>query len=79
MAFASRTKFSNTCLCPPLVMIKVSCTFARAALNAFTESAFWLYVARIAAFRSSETCLSDTPEERKNSAPDWEVRFDHSM
>jgi hypothetical protein len=59
--------------------MKVSCTFARAAPNAFIEPAFWLYVARIAAFRSSETCLSDTPEERKKSAPDWEVRFDHSM
>ena len=60
-------------------MVIVSCVFARTALNAFTESAFWPYVARVAAFRISETCLSDTPNERKNSEPDWEVRFDHSM
>ena len=61
------------------MMVKVSSMFARAALNAFIESAFWLYVARVAAFRISEICLSDTPEERKNSEPDWEVKFDHSM
>ena len=79
VAFASLTKFSSTCLWPPLVMIKVSGAFARAALNAFIESAFLLYVARVAAFRGSEICLSDTPKERKNSAPDWEVKFDHSM
>ena len=60
-------------------MVIVSCVFARTALNAFTESAFWLYVIRVAAFRISEMCLSDTPRERKNSEPDWEVRFDHSM
>ena len=57
----------------------MSFTLARAALNAFTESAFCLYVARVAAFRISEMPLSDTPKERKNSEPDWEVRFDHSM
>lgn len=79
VAFASLTKFSNTRLWPPLVMIKVSGTFARTAPNAFIESAFWLYVARVAAFRGSEICLSETPKERKKSAPDWEVRFDHSM
>ena len=60
-------------------MVKVLCTFARAALSALTESAFWLYVARVAAFRTSEICLWDTPKERKKSEPDWEVRFDHSM
>ena len=60
-------------------MVKVFGTLARAALNAFIESAFWPYVARVAAFRISDICLSDTPEERKNSEPDWEVRFDHSM
>jgi hypothetical protein len=59
-------------------MVKTSGTFARAALNAFIASAFWLYVARVAAFRISEMYLSDTPKERKNSEPDWEVRFDHS-
>jgi hypothetical protein len=60
-------------------MVEVSGTLARAALSAFIEPAFWLYVARVAAFRTSEMYLSDTPEERKNSEPDWEVRFDHSM
>jgi hypothetical protein len=24
-------------------------------------------------------CRSDTPKERKNSEPDWAVRFDHPM
>ena len=60
-------------------MVKMSGTFARAALSAFIETTFWLYVARVAAFRISEMCLSETPKERKNSEPDWEVRFDHSM
>jgi len=60
-------------------MVETSCTFARAALSAFTESAFWLYVARVTEFRISEICLSDAPKERKKSEPDWEVRFDHSM
>ena len=79
VAFASLAKFSNTCLWPPPVMKKVFPTFAKAALNAFIESPFWLYVVRTTEFRSSEICLSDTPRERKNSAPGWEVRFDHCM